>query len=87
MVDIYRVELVLLLMYIIQFTIMATLVATDDDDSSSKCMSLYGTASVLWYWGRMQMGPVPYGPIMTSSAISKSPIWFQQASHNDVSKQ
>ena len=34
-----------------------------------------------------RMGPVPYGPIMTSSAISKSPIWFQQASHNDVSKQ
>ena len=24
-----------------------------------------------------RMGPVPYGPIMTSSAISKSPIWFQ----------
>ena len=34
-----------------------------------------------------RMGPAPYGPIMTSSAISKSPIWYQQASHNDVSKQ
>ena len=45
---------------------------------------------VLWFhlfWVGDRMGPVPYGPIMTSSAISKSPIWFQQASHNDVSKQ
>ena len=56
--------------------------------------SLMSDAHIVWYFlqhnttgGRMQMGPVSYGPIMTSSAISKSPIWYQQSSHNDVSKQ